>query len=167
MSQTQIDFLPFTPELAHHFKSINQEWIEDMFEMEETDRTILNDPQAHILAQGGQLWFARHPTFGIVGTCALLQQEPGVFELTKMGVLKSARGLKIGELLLRHVLKEAEKLKLNNLYLLTNSDCEAAIHLYEKLGFEHSAEVMARFGEEYKRCNVAMKYIGLPKVPSK
>ncbi|MDF1665925.1 MAG: GNAT family N-acetyltransferase, partial [Planctomycetota bacterium] len=152
----------FTPEIAHHFKSINQEWIEDMFEMEETDQAVLNDPQKTIIASGGQVWFARHPELGIIGTCALLQQEPGVFELTKMGVLESARGLKVGEKLLVHVLKEAEKLDLDFLYLLTNEDCKAAIHLYEKLGFEHSEEVMARFGDEYLRSNVAMKYKALP-----
>jgi RimJ/RimL family protein N-acetyltransferase len=47
---------------------------------------------------------------------------------------------------------------IERLYLLTNTKCTAAIHLYEKLGFEHDAEVMERFGRRYERCNVAMSY---------
>lgn len=167
MSKTTIEFLTFTPELAHHFKSINQQWIENMFEMEETDEAVLGNPQKYIIDPGGQIWFAKHPDLGVVGACALLQQEPGVFELTKMGVLESVRGLKVGEQLLKHVLKEAEQFKIDYLYLLTNENCKAAIHLYEKLGFEHCKEVMARFGEEYIRCNVAMKYEQLTATPRK
>ncbi|WP_234411390.1 hypothetical protein [Rhodanobacter thiooxydans] len=34
----------------------------------------------------------------------------------------------------------------------------AAIHLYEKLGFQHDAEIMARHGARYQRCDVAMRY---------
>ncbi|MDF1667932.1 MAG: N-acetyltransferase, partial [Planctomycetota bacterium] len=64
MNKTPIEFLSFTPEIAHHFKSINQEWIEDMFEMEETDQAVLNDPQKYIITPGGQVWFARHPELG-------------------------------------------------------------------------------------------------------
>jgi ribosomal protein S18 acetylase RimI-like enzyme len=44
------------------------------------------------------------------------------------------------------------------LYLLTNRKCASAIHLYEKLGFEHSGEIMRRYGSRYERCDVAMIY---------
>ena len=44
------------------------------------------------------------------------------------------------------------------LYLLTNKRCAAAVHLYEKLGFRHDKEIMARYGAEYERCDVAMRY---------
>lgn len=158
MNKRKIEFFPYSPELAHHFKSINQQWIEEMFEMEETDNAVLNHPQKQIIEPGGQIFFAKHPDHGIVGTCALMKQEDGVFELTKMGVLPSARGLKVGEALLRHALEQAEEMGIPYLFLLTNKDCQAAIHLYEKLGFKHSQEVMDRFGEEYDRCDVAMKF---------
>lgn len=36
--------------------------------------------------------------------------------------------------------------------------CAAAIHLYEKLGFVHDAEIMRLFGARYERCDVAMSY---------
>ncbi|TQV88058.1 bifunctional helix-turn-helix transcriptional regulator/GNAT family N-acetyltransferase [Aliikangiella coralliicola] len=155
---SEVEIVDFTPALAGYFKSINNEWIVDMFELESSDREILDNPQKVVIEPGGKIYFAKHPTLGIVGTCALLKQGPGRFELTKMGVLKSARGLKVGEVLLEHVIKQADQMSVNNLYLLTNRKCQAAIHLYEKLGFEHDVEIMENYGKKYQRCDVAMRY---------
>jgi ribosomal protein S18 acetylase RimI-like enzyme len=47
---------------------------------------------------------------------------------------------------------------LDSLFLLTNRKSEAAIHLYEKLGFVHSDDIMERHGKRYARCNVAMAF---------
>jgi ribosomal protein S18 acetylase RimI-like enzyme len=46
------------------------------------------------------------------------------------------------------------------LYLLSNKKSAAAIHLYEKLGFVHDAEIMQTYGARYARCDVAMRYVG-------
>ena len=88
-----------------------------------------------------------------------MKAEPGVYELTKMGVRPAVRGLKAGEFLLRQMIARAEaKPDLDTLFLLTHSAAEAAIHLYEKVGFTHDADIMARYGATYDRCNVAMRY---------
>ena len=156
--QTEVIIRPFEPTLAHHFEIINKEWIDDMFVLETIDEQVLEDPQSHIIDKGGKIWFAEHPTLGIVGTCAFWNKGNNNFELTKMGVLKSARGLKIGEILLQHVLNEAQSLGIKKLFLLTNSKCESAIHLYEKNGFVHDKTIMQDYGQKYARCNVAMSY---------
>lgn len=156
--QTQIVMKPFKPTLAHHFETINKQWIDDMFVLEAVDKRVLEDPQSHIIDRGGKIWFAEHPTLGIVGTCAFWNKGDNNFELTKMGVLESARGCKVGEILLKHVLKEAQILGIKKLFLLTNSKCEAAIHLYEKNGFVHDKTIMNDYGKNYARCNVAMLY---------
>ncbi|MEL6830995.1 MAG: bifunctional helix-turn-helix transcriptional regulator/GNAT family N-acetyltransferase, partial [Pseudomonadota bacterium] len=153
-----VEILEFTDELAYLFRDINEEWITDMFALEEADRRILNHPRAEIVDKGGQVYFISTPALGIVGTCALMPKGDGAFELTKMGVLESARGLKIGEKLLAHVLAEAKRMEMKELYLLTNRKCAAAIHLYEKLGFEHDMGVMTAHGGDYSRCDVAMNY---------
>ena len=75
-----------------------------------------------------------------------------------MAVSEAARGRKAGEFLLRATLDRAEAMGIETLYLLTNSTCAAAVHLYEKLGFVHDAGIMERFGSRYERCNVAMLY---------
>ncbi len=154
--------IPFRPELARLFGSINEQWIEAMFAMEASDRALLNTPIESVIEPGGRIWFVEHDTLGIVGTCALMKRGEGIFELTKMGVLESARGAKAGGFLLAAVLAEAEKMQIDLLFLLTNKKCEAAIHLYRKYGFEHDAEILQRFGVAYERCNVAMRWRGWP-----
>ena len=158
MISSKLAILPYSPELARAFRDINAEWIEDMFELESKDIRILENPQAEIIDKGGFIFFVSEPKLGVIGTVALIKTGEGEYELSKMGVLKKARGLYAGEFLLRAVLAQAEILGVKNLYLLTNKKCEAAIHLYEKSGFEHDRDIMKRFGREYSRCNVAMRY---------
>ncbi len=149
----------FSDDLAHHFHDINAEWINAMFRLEETDREVLENPRARIIDAGGAILFVEAPGVGIVGTCALQKTGATSFELTKMGVRETARGLKAGECLLAAVLERAKALGADPLYLLTNAKCAAAIHLYEKLGFRHDAEIMARYGARYARCDVAMRHV--------
>lgn len=148
----------YSDALAHHFHDINVEWIDAMFVLEPTDREVLENPREKIIDTGGVILFVEAEGRGIVGTCALQRSSDGGYELTKMGVRETARGLKAGEFLLAAIIQRALTLDANPLYLLTNKRCEAAIHLYEKLGFKHDADIMARYGARYERCNVAMRY---------
>jgi N-acetylglutamate synthase-like GNAT family acetyltransferase len=148
----------FSDELAVHFRDINAEWINAMFRLEETDRDVLENPRARIIDPGGVILFVEAGGLGIVGACALQKTGATSYELTKMGVRESARGMKAGECLLAAIIERASSLGAEPLYLLTNARCAAAIHLYEKLGFRHDAEIMARYGARYERCDVAMRY---------
>ena len=148
----------FEESLARHFHDINAEWITEMFALEPTDRDVLENPRERIIAPGGDILFVEAPGLGIVGTCALQRTGPGSFELTKMGVRETARGLKAGEFLLEAIIARAKELGATKLYLLTSKKCAAAIHLYEKLGFQHDAAIMAEYGARYQRCDVAMRY---------
>jgi len=150
----------YSPDLRQVFHDINAEWISDMFRIEPADREVLEDPQTHILDGGGAILFVESPALGIIGTCALRKTGPGSAELTKMGVRAAARGLKAGEYLLAATIERAGRMGIDDLYLLTNSACKAAIHLYEKLGFRHDGEIMARYAARYRRCDVAMRYRG-------
>lgn len=144
--------------LASTFHDINAEWIETMFEMEQADRDVLLHPRDRIIDPGGAILFVEALGLGVIGTCALRKESEGCFELTKMGVRETARGLKAGEFLLAATIERAMQLGAETLYLLTNARCAPAIHLYEKLGFVHDPEIMARFGARYQRCDVAMRY---------
>ncbi len=153
---TDIEILNYSPELKEDFYKINQEWINSMFVMEPADERALLNPQQEIIDPGGYIWFARHKEAGVVGTCALMKKGDTMYELTKMGVLEKARGLKIGEELLKHVIEFVRTHKFE-CYLLTNADCKAAIHLYEKNGFVHDEIIKKTYGASYDRCNVAMR----------
>ncbi len=165
-----LTILPFTDDLAGAFHDINAEWITAMFALEATDREVLENPRARIIDGGGAILFVEAAGLGVVGTCALQKtgQKTGdtSFELTKMGVLESARGLKAGEFLLAAVIAQAQNMAADPLYLLTNGQCEAAIHLYEKLGFQHDAAIMAQYGARYARCDVAMRYVAPDQKPA-
>jgi DNA-binding MarR family transcriptional regulator/N-acetylglutamate synthase-like GNAT family acetyltransferase len=151
----------FSDDLAETFYRINAEWIEDMFVLEANDITLLSSPRELILDKGGVVLFAETPDLGVVGACAIMKMKDGWFELTKMGVAQSARGRKVGEFLLAAALERARQMGVaDRLYLLTNTKCAPAIHLYEKLGFAHDAEVMRLFGSRYERCDVAMSFQG-------
>ena len=149
----------YSDELAGHFHDINAEWIDAMFRLEPIDREVLENPRVKIVDPGGVILFVEAKGLGIVGTCALLKTGPSSYELTKMGVRESARGLKAGEFLLAAAIERAASLNADPLYLLTNAKCAAAIHLYEKLGFRHDADIMATYGALYARCDVAMRYV--------
>jgi N-acetylglutamate synthase-like GNAT family acetyltransferase len=150
----------FSDDLAPAFHAINAQWIAAMYRLEETDREVLENPRARIVDPGGAILFVEAKGLGIVGACALQKTDTGCFELTKMGVLEAVRGRKAGEFLLHAVIARAKAMRAETLYLLSNRKSAAAIHLYEKLGFVHDAEIMARFGARYERCDVAMRYVG-------
>lgn len=155
---SQLSIIEYSSDLAPHFYAINAEWIEGMFVMENGDRDVLENPQRTIIDKGGIILFCAAPDLGIIGTCALKPSAPQHYELTKMGILASAQGRKAGEFLLNEVIKRAQQMHVERLYLLTNSICAPAIHLYEKSGFLHDAGILAEFGDNYDRCDVAMVY---------
>ena len=156
----EVEIVKFSPELAKYFYSINAQWVSDMFVMEEIDEKILSNPQEHIIDKGGQIWFAKHKELGVIGACAVKNFGNKWYELTKMGVLDSARGLKAGEILLKQVIHDCNEMDVDTLFLLTSSKCEAAIHLYEKNGFVHDEAIKEKFKELYERSDTFMKYIG-------
>jgi N-acetylglutamate synthase-like GNAT family acetyltransferase len=157
--KNKLKFHSFTNELAPYFNSINSEWIEEMFYLEDVDKEILENPKLNIIDKGGNIWFAEHSELGVLGTCAIKKMPDGSFELTKMGVLQKSRGLKVGEKLLKHVLVESEKLNMRPLFLITNTKCKSAIHLYEKNGFSHDKALLDKYKDSYERANVAMTYL--------
>ena len=148
----------FSDALAGHFHDINAEWITSMFVMEDVDRLVLQNPRETIIDPGGAILFVELEGQGIVGAGALRWADPGQLELTKMGVKSGLRGLKAGEVLLDALIARAATMKPDRLYLLTSERCIAAVHLYEKSGFEHDAELLESAQHHYERCDVAMTY---------
>lgn len=148
----------FSDDLAHHFEAISREWVQAMFKLEAEDIDIIENPRERIISKGGIILFVEDDVLGIIGTCALMPFEDGAFELTKMGVSANARGKGAGAFIMKKVLQRARRMNMRELFLLTNSKCEAAVHLYEHVGFKHDDDIMQRFGHRYERCNVTMSF---------
>ncbi|QAY78781.1 bifunctional helix-turn-helix transcriptional regulator/GNAT family N-acetyltransferase [Sphingosinicella sp. BN140058] len=156
----KLSLVEYDDSLAPLFHDLNAEWIAAMFSLEPTDRDVLENPRTRIIEPGGAILFVEVEGLGVVGTCALQKTGEGRFELTKMAVRDSARGMKAGAFLLKAMLDRAAAMDVRELYLLSNRRCAAAVHLYEKAGFRHDPEIMARYGARYERCDVAMRYHG-------
>ncbi len=80
------------------------------------------------------------------GVAALEGGGPGVCELRKMYFLPEARGLGLGEALLRHCLAVAGELGYRTCYLETLTGMDQALKLYGKLGFRPLCAPLGRTG---------------------
>ena len=137
----------------HHsaFRALNLAWISEHFEVEDSDRAVLDDPRAGILEQGGIILMAEDEERPL-GCVALLQEPDGVYELAKLAVDPAARGRGIGILLTRAAIDRARALGARRVELLSNSALANALALYRKVGF-----VQVPVGDTvYQRADVRM-----------
>lgn len=149
----KVRVVPFAPQYAEEFKALNLAWIEQYFAVEDLDRTLLSDPQSHIIDQGGEIFLLLENDI-VQGTCALIPTEKGVFELGKMAVHESAKGRGFGKLLLEAAIDHAKAVQANEIFLTSNTTLEPALRLYEKYGFETT---WTGQHAEYKRGNIGMR----------
>jgi GNAT superfamily N-acetyltransferase len=118
-----------------HFKRLNEQWISKSFVLEDSDIAVLTDPKTHILSGGGAILLAEYKGM-IAGTCAIISEGDGIYELTKMAVDEKYRGLKIGYHLGVGIIEKSKQLGAKMLVLHSNKKGSAeAIQLYYKLGF--------------------------------
>lgn len=149
--------VPFQSNYSQAFYDLNIEWLETHFYVEPYDREVLSKPEKYIIKPGGHI-FSMLKDEEILGTVALLKRGDGVFELTKMAVLPSQRGNKIGQKLMDHCLQFARNNHFKELYLYSNTLLENAIYIYRKVGF---IEVPIPADNPYKRSNIKMTYTAL------
>lgn len=147
-----VEIIDYSPEFQQDFKRLNCEWIEKYFTLEVTDYQSLDHPDQKILQPGGHIFLARY-NHEIVGACALLKMTDDTFELAKMAVAERAQGKGIGWQLGQAAIRKARELGAQTLYLESNTVLEAAINLYQKLGFR---KVTGR-PTPYARCNIQME----------
>ncbi|MEO8239962.1 MAG: GNAT family N-acetyltransferase [Flavobacterium sp.] len=153
-TQNTVEIIPFSPNLKEHIKTLNLEWLEKYFRVEEKDELMLSNPQKEIIDKGGMIFYAQY-NGEILGTASLMKVDDETFELSKMAVSGKAQGLGIGNKLLTHCIAAAEKNNIKNLILYSSKILLPAIHLYEKFGF---TEVPLEEGL-YERANIKMKKV--------
>lgn len=127
------------------------DWLEKYFVAEPYDVEVLSNPEKYILEKGGNIYFVAEE--GIPkGAVALMNNEYGELELTKMGVDESAQRKGYGNLLIQHCIQKAREIGVKDLILYSNTKLSPAIHLYKKFGF---VEVPVE-KSEYARCDIKM-----------
>lgn len=150
----RIDIIGYTEDLKSHIKSLNVEWLEKFFKVEDIDVVQLSNPKEEIIDKEGYIYYARYNN-SIVGTVSLLKVEDNVYELAKMAVTDKAQGLGIGNILMLHCFNESKHTGIKKLILYSNRNLGSAIHLYKKYGFN---EIEMEPGH-YERANIKMEKI--------
>lgn len=153
-SQPLIDIVAYEDRHAAAFRNLNLDWIEEYFVVEELDRKLLDSPAEQIIAPGGAIFMVEQGGVA-VGCCALLNHGSGVFEVSKMAVIRDLRGAGIGRALLTEVIQRSRSLDAKKLTIISNTVLGPAIHLYKSLGFR---EIPMR-SEAYARGNIALELI--------
>lgn len=156
-SATEVRIREFQPGDEASFRSLNEEWITRHFRIEPKDEEILANPERSILAVGGKILFAVVGD-SCVGCCALLRMSDSEFEVAKMAVTSAHQGAGIGRKLLHAAIEAGRSSAARRLYLETNSRLEAAIRLYESIGFKHVTPDRIT-PSPYARANVYMEMI--------
>lgn len=132
---SEVLIVEYKPEYAPAFKSLNVEWIEKYFTVEDHDLMELENPEEFILSKGGHILFAKYGN-EIAGTCALIKNAPDEFYLAKMGVAPAFQGKKLGKLLGIAAIEKAKTLNAKRIWLESNRALTPAINLYLRLGFK-------------------------------
>lgn len=148
----KIEIVDYSDELKEYIKTLNYEWLEEYFYVEEGDEISLSNPREQIIDKGGFIFFAKRGE-EIVGTASLLRKTDEVFELGKMAVAKKNQGLGIGKILMEHCLELAKEKQIRKLILYSNTILKPAIQLYRKYGF---VEIEMESGV-YERGNIKME----------
>ncbi len=149
-----IEIVEYEPKYQSAFRDLNEEWISNYFEMEETDYKSLDNPQEYILDKGGKILVALYKNEPL-GVCALIKMNDKDydFEMAKMAVSPKVQGKNIGWLLGQAIINSAKELGASKLYLESNTILKPAINLYYKLGF---VKISGR-PTPYQRANIQME----------
>lgn len=142
----------YRPEYREAFIRLNLDWLEAHALLEPVDLEYLENPESHILAAGGQVYFALEGD-EVVGTCAAIPLSPTTIELAKLAVASSARGRGIGRQLSEVVIGFARDAGASEVVLTSHTSLSTAIGLYESLGFCH---LPMPSGIRYETANVYM-----------
>jgi len=126
------------------FKRLNLEWLEKFDLTESHDLEILDHPRQNVIEQGGFIFLLKEEDT-IIGTAGLFKMNDETFELIKMSVDTRYRGKSFGDMLLQTCISKAKEMKASKIVLFSNSNLQAAIHLYGKYGFKHTAVTDAPF----------------------
>lgn len=146
-----IEILDYRTEHQPWFEQLNRDWIERYFKMESIDFDVLQKPEDHIIGKGGSILMAAVDK-QIAGTVALKYVSPGIYEFTKMAVDEEFRGQKVGRALAEAAIRKARRLGARKIILYSNTVLEAAIRLYEKMGF-----IEVPVDGPYQRSNIKME----------
>ncbi|MGD9347843.1 MAG: bifunctional helix-turn-helix transcriptional regulator/GNAT family N-acetyltransferase [Candidatus Aminicenantes bacterium] len=152
-----VEIFDFSYEYRDYFKTLNIEWLEKYFEVEEEDLKILANPESEIIRKGGYIFFARLDG-EVVGTGALLYVDGETYEIVKMAVTERAQGNQVGKRLTAALIDKAKEEGAKSIILKTDNKLWAAVNLYRKFGFKVTVGEKSASGIfDREKCGLLMK----------
>jgi putative acetyltransferase len=136
MPAHDVDIVPFRPEHAEAFSTLNRAWLISHGLFESHDDEQLRDPVGTILSKGGEIFVALAGG-AVVGTSAIKPHTAGTAELVKLTVAEPVRGRGLGRRLVETCVEHARNAGMARVTLVSSSRLVAALALYESLGFVH------------------------------
>lgn len=112
--------------------------LRDQYTVAAFDATVLDPERVAARLSEGPVWVAEREA-ETVGTFGSRHDEGGCY-LRGMGVLPAARGLGVGRLLLDEAVRYSQAVAAPRIWLYTTPFLDAAIHLYESVGFARMVE---------------------------
>jgi putative acetyltransferase len=153
MNSSEIQIAAYQPVHKQRYIEINEAWIKKDYKMEEPDIKELHYPEEFILKNGGAIIVA---LMGgeVIGTCALMYRGAGIYEMVKMAVDETCRGLGVGNMLCAGIIAKAKELHAAKIILYSNTvHSGKAVMLYRKFGFYE-----VQLGEtEWLRADIKME----------
>ena len=147
-----LTIVPYKSNFAENFKELNLAWINAYFKVEDKDIELLEKSEISIIGKGGYIFMALWNDVP-VGCFALLKQSPSAYELSKMAVAETYRGLKIGQHMLSYAIEFGKKNSWKSIFLYSSTKLYTALHIYKKFGFK---QVALENNQSYLRSDIKM-----------
>ncbi|KAI9296248.1 GCN5-related N-acetyltransferase [Neoconidiobolus thromboides FSU 785] len=146
-----IECIPYDDKYKSEFKRLNLKWVEELFEVEESDIKQLDHPE-DIINNGGQIFFLLDNS-KVIGTVAMMKHE-GEYELSKLAVEDGYKGQGLSKKLMDAAVNWVKEKGSKSILIICNTKLEPAITLYKKYGFE-----TIHLGQHpsYSRANIVMR----------
>ena len=151
----EVEIVEYQSQYKKAFYELNRKWIELYWELEPHDIEVLENPEKHILEQGGHIFVALYNGFpvGVCALCPMPKESTYDFELAKLAVNNSIQRKGIGLRLCDAVINKAREMGGKILFLESNTRLKPAIALYRKLGFKELPE----YHPAYARGDIQME----------
>lgn len=134
------------------FIRLNEQWISEHFQLEDSDRKLASNP-IKVINDGGHI-LSLVDSGRVVGVCALFKENETSYQLARMAVDSSERGKGYGKALIEAALNRAKERGACRVILFSNTVLAPAVGLYRKYGFTTTCEGNHPL---YARCNIVME----------
>lgn len=133
------------------FIDLNLAWIKKYFKVEAQDVKMLNEVE-NFLAKGAAVYFAMEQD-KVIATCMVVPIDNQVWEICKLATDEHYMGKGAGSAVLKASMNYAKEHGAKKLMIVTNTILSAAMHLYNKFGFQE----VPIDNMEYERVNIQLE----------